>query len=229
MKKLSTQTTTPVTLLGWCYFVFQLLFLGPIVVVINLFLHQPLNETELNIILFVINFIAILIIFRKFLWANFQKVLTAPFQVLKTAGVGFILYDICSVLISYLVYAVDPDFINANDNNIGQMIDSNFALMSICTVLLVPVVEETLYRGLLFRCLYEKNAAMGYILSTAIFALIHVVGYIGSVDALTLCLCFAQYLPAGVFLAWSYVKSDSIWTPILIHMAVNQIGILAMR
>ena len=38
-----------------------------------------------------------------------------------------------------------------------------------------------------------------------------------------------QYLPAGLCLAWSYAKSDTIFAPILIHALVNAWGIYEMR
>ena len=229
MKRITIQTTSLETALGWFYFVFQLLFLGPALVVINVFLPNPLSNTTLNILLFIINFICVVLIFHKFLWKNLQNAIRSGYYTLKIAGLGFILYYICSMLVSFLVYSLDPEFINANDDNVKQMIRDNYTLMSICTVLLVPVVEETLYRGLLFRSLYERNALLGVALSATIFSFIHIVGYIGSYDGFTLALGFLQYLPAGIFLAWSYVKTDSIWVPILIHIAVNQIGILTMR
>ena len=229
MKRITIQTTSLETALGWFYFVFQLLFLGPALVVINAFLPTPLSNTTLNILLFIINFICVVLIFHKFLWKNLQNAIRSGYYTLKIAGLGFILYYICSMLVSFLVYSLDPEFINANDDNVKQMIRDNYTLLCICTVLLVPVVEETRYRGLLFRSLYERNALLGVALSATIFSFIHIVGYIGSYDVLTLSLGFLQYLPASIFLAWSYVKSDSIWVPILIHIAVNQIGILAMR
>jgi membrane protease YdiL (CAAX protease family) len=34
-----------------------------------------------------------------------------------------------------------------------------------------------------------------------------------------------QYIPAGIWLAWSYLKGDTIFVPILIHAAVNYITI----
>ena len=229
MKKLSVPMNPSETVLGWFYFVFQLLFLSVILVVINTLLSEPLTLTQLNILLFLINFFCIMLIFRKFLWKNMQNTFRFPFTTLKTAGVGFLLYYGFSMLVNMVVFFLDPEFANVNDSNIDQMLQENFTLMGVCTVLLVPIVEETLYRGLLFRGLYNKHALLGYVLSTVIFAAIHVVGYIGTYDAFTLCLCFAQYLPAGIFLGWAYVKADSIWAPILIHMTVNQIGILAMR
>ena len=229
MKKISVSMTRSETVLGWSYFVFQLLFLGVILVVINMLLSNPLTETQLNILLFFLNFFCIMLIFRKFLWKNLQNTFRAPFVTLKTAGLGFLLYYGSSILINILIFTLDPEFANVNDSNIDQMLNENYTLMSICTVLLVPVAEETLYRGLLFRGLYNKNALLGYALSTVIFAAIHVVGYIGTYDPYTLLLCFLQYIPAGIFLGWAYAKADSIWACILIHIAVNQIGILAVR
>lgn len=229
MKKLSVPMTRTETVLGWIYFVFQLLFLGAIMVVINLFLPDPLSITELNILLFVINFICIMLIFPKFLWKNLRITASSFFTTLRSAGIGFLLYYGSSILVNMLVFAVKPDFANANDSNISEMLQDNYMLMAICTVLLVPIAEETLYRGLMFRSLYNRSPLLGYLLSTVLFALIHVVGYIGSYDILTLGLCFLQYIPAGVFLGWAYVNADSIWAPIIIHMTVNQIGILASR
>ena len=102
-------------------------------------------------------------------------------------------------------------------------------MMALCVVVLVPVVEETLYRGLLFGRLYSKNHFLGYAVGTLVFALVHVLGYVGQYDALRLGLCLLQYIPAGLALSWAYVESDSIWAPVLMHMTINLIGMLAMR
>ena len=62
-----------------------------------------------------------------------------------------------------------------------------------------------------------------------VFALVHVVGYIGNASALTLLLCFVQYLPAGYCLAWCYQNTGTILTPILMHMLVNAYGLANLR
>jgi membrane protease YdiL (CAAX protease family) len=56
-----------------------------------------------------------------------------------------------------------------------------------------------------------------------------VLGYIGSADLLTLALCFLQYIPAGLCLAWAYDASGSIFAPVLIHTVINALGILSLR
>ena len=109
------------------------------------------------------------------------------------------------------------------------MADQHYLLMTLGTVLLVPITEETLYRGLIFGTIYRKNAVLGYILSAFIFSAVHVVGYIGLQNTTELLISFVQYLPAGLALGWAYARSGTIWTPILIHAAVNWIGMAAMR
>jgi len=82
---------------------------------------------------------------------------------------------------------------------------------------------------LIFRELYGKSRWAAYLVSIAAFAAVHIIGYLRVYSPMELLLSFLQYLPAGLCLAWSYAKSDTIFAPILIHTAVNAIGISAMR
>ena len=109
------------------------------------------------------------------------------------------------------------------------MVQENFALLTIGTVVLVPITEELLFRGLIFRGIYNRSHFWAYAISAVAFSLPHVVGYIGFYDPLLLLLCFVQYLPAGLCLGWAYARADSIFAPTLMHMIINLIGMLAMR
>ena len=102
-------------------------------------------------------------------------------------------------------------------------------MLVMALVLLVPVVEEAIYRGVIFRGIANRNPFLGYGVSMLLFAAIHIAGYIGQYDTLTLAICLVQYLPAGLILAWAYEKSGTIWCSILIHMTVNQMGMLLAR
>jgi len=101
--------------------------------------------------------------------------------------------------------------------------------MFLGTVILVPSVEECLYRGLIFRNLYGNNKWAAYAVSIAAFAGIHILGYIGVYAPAQLLIAILQYLPAGIWLAWSYVKGNTIFVPIFIHAAVNFITINGFR
>ena len=217
------------TVFGFIYYALQLLIVPTVLLVVNMLLPKPFAEVEINFIFFALNFIVVTLIFRKFLAANFKAALVLPWRTLRYAGIGLGMYFAGNVLFGLLITYVDPDFANINDMSIMAMVQENYALMTIGTVLLVPIVEECFYRGLIFRNLYDKSPVLAYILSMVFFSVAHVMGYVTLVDWTTLGLCFLQYLPAGFALAWSYRRSGALFTAILIHMTVNQVGMLAMR
>ena len=217
------------TVFGLIYFVLQLLILPSIFLVVNMLLTNPLSETTIQALVFAVNFLAVLIIFRKFLAANFRLLLENPWYVLRCAGIGAVIYMVGNSIFSIVTTIIDPTFSNVNDAVIMEMVQENFGLMTLSTVVLVPVAEECFYRGLMFRNIYDKSPWFAYALSMVLFSLAHVVGYITMYDVRTLTICFFQYLPAGFALAWAYRRSGSIFASILIHMSVNQVGMLLMR
>ena len=188
-----------------------------------------MSETGVNILFFLINFVTVVFLFRKFLWENFSPVRESPWNVLRWAGIGFVIYMVGNTMFGWMVPLIDPDFANINDAVIMDMVQSHYGLMTVGTVILVPVAEECFYRGLVFRGIYEKSPVLAYIASMVFFSLAHVLGYVTLMDFGTLVLSFIQYLPAGFALAWAYRRSGSLFASILIHMSVNQVGMLLMR
>jgi membrane protease YdiL (CAAX protease family) len=77
--------------------------------------------------------------------------------------------------------------------------------------------------------LYPKSHSAAYLLSTAIFSAIHILGFVGIYSSLDLILAFVQYIPAGLILAWVYRRSGSIFAPILMHAMINAVGMFAHR
>lgn len=227
--KLSISMSRKEVIFGWLLMAGQLLILPVIAVTVNGVLPAPVSDAQMNIALFVLEFLLATVIFRKFLRASARRALGSPFRCLRFAALGLLLYYIGSFVVSLVIGYIDSDFSNINDSNISILAQDNYTLMFLCTVLLVPVTEELLYRGLIFRGLQKKNRLLAYLVSAAVFSLIHVVGYIGLTSTTTLLLCLLQYIPAGLSLCWAYEKADTIWAPILMHMTVNQISISLMR
>lgn len=229
MKKLSVTTTYREKLWGWIYLVLQLFFLPVIFVAANLYLNLNLSDAELNFMLFVTNIVVVALIFHRFIIKNGKIALKKPLSIIATALAGFCFFIVSNSVISIGIQYIDPEFFNVNDSYISSMVTTDFPLMLIGTVLLVPITEEVLYRGLIFAGLYNRNRFLAYLVSTLFFAALHIIGYIQSYSPLQLALCLIQYLPAGICFGWAYAKTDSIWTPILIHMINNTIAVLSMR
>ncbi len=227
--KLSISMTRREYLFGWAYLLVDLFALPLLLNAGNLHLPKPLSETELNLVYFLVNFLVVLIIFHKFLGKSLRQAIRNPWRCLRFAVLGFILYYLAMIAVSYGITYIKPDFVNVNDAAVMDMTQEQYTLMSIATVFLVPVTEETLFRGILFQGFHKRSRLLAYAVSVLVFSVIHISGYIGTQDTLTLLLCFVQYLPASIALAWAYEKADTILAPMLIHMTVNQIGISAMR
>lgn len=229
MKHLTISMTNRETRFGWICLLVQLFCLPSFLSLGNQLLAAPLSESLINFLYFTLSFCLILLVYHRFLFDSLKHALQNVWRTLRYAFFGFLLYKIGTYLLSIVIYACMPDFFNVNDSSIAGMGSEYFGLLSIGIIFLVPITEETLYRGFIFRWLYGKNHFFAYLLSSLLFAFIHIFGYIGLFPPMQLLLCFLQYLPAGLCLAWSYAKADTIWAPILIHIAVNQTGIAAMR
>ena len=230
MKIHSPQLTSIEFIIGFIYYILQLIVIPALLIVVNMFLLPiPCSEAVMNFIFFAVNFFAVVLIFRKFLWKNLKVALNQPRKVLRFSFYGLIIYFFGTSVITTVNLWLSPNFANINDQSIMLMMEDHFALMVIGTVLLVPIAEELFYRGLMFRQLFDRRPILAYLLSMSIFSAIHVAGYVGMTDWLTLLLCFFQYLPASFALAWSYHRSGSIFTSVLTHTVVNLIGMLAMR
>ena len=210
---------------GFCYLAFQLLLLPSALYWVNDQIATPVAESELNFLYYMINFLAVLLIFHDFLARSLSQLFHHPIDALQALILGFVAYYVCFYVIDWLVSLLVPGYTNYNDESIAALSRGNYFLTFIGTVVLVPIAEECFFRGLIFRNLYKKSHWAAYCISIVAFAAIHILGYIGQYSAAELVIAVIQYIPAGVWLAWSYIKGDTIFVPILIHAAVNYITI----
>ncbi len=206
---------------GWCWMLFYLLALPSLLYRLSESLPHRLSDTALNGLFYLINFVAVSLIFGSFLRQSLRHALKRPGALVKAVIVGLCAYALGTWAVTQMACLIVPGFSNANNEAIIRMGKNGWELMTLGTVLFAPVAEECLFRGLLFRRIYPEKPAAAWALSMLAFAAIHVTGYLGIVPALTLLLCFAQYLPAGAALAWAYTEADTIWAPIALHCLIN--------
>ena len=85
------------------------------------------------------------------------------------------------------------------------------ACFGLAAVVLAPVVEEMLFRGILFSWLKKIGpASVAYLMSSALFAVIHI-------NLVT----FIPLLFLGLVLAWLMEWTDNLLAPILAHAVFN--------
>ena len=211
------------------YLLFQLFFL-PSVVSTALALFWPgATSLHLNLICWGINFMAVMGIFHRFLWKSLKHARKNYKDILLTAVVCYFVYQALSITLSMILIILFPNFFNVNTANIAGIAKQNHLLIFLGTVVLVPIVEETFYRGIIFGLLERRNTVLAYVVSILMFCLIHVMGYVGHYSPLHLLICTLEYIPAGLVMAACYHHTGNILTPTLIHMAVNARAMLSMR
>ena len=88
-----------------------------------------------------------------------------------------------------------------------------FAMLALAAVL-IPFVEEVVYRRLLFGVLRPLGVWAALILTAAIFAAMH--GFIYGFPAL---------FGLGAVFQWQYLRSGNLWTSTLTHMIFNAVSL----
>ena len=217
------------TLSGFIYLAFQFLCLPSLLRWCNRQFDFGLSTAELNFVFYLINFLAVILIFHNFLGHNLTQVTQHPAYFCQAVILGLFAYYACLWAVDWVMDLLTPGFSNYNDAAIADMSRGSYFLMLVGTVILVPPAEECFYRGLVFRNLYGKSRWAAYVVSMLVFAAIHILGYIGMYSPLELCMAVLQYLPAGLCLAWAYTKAGTIFAPILIHACINYLTIQRLR
>lgn len=214
--------------LGWVFLALEILVLPRLFPMVNALLPKPLNSAQLNFAFFVTNFLVVLLIFHEFLLENLRRFRKNIWRNLVVIALGFSVYTFVSVLMGLLVTYFAPDFVNANDANVAAVSQNAPLLMGLGTAVLVPPTEETLFRGLLFGEPARKNKLVGWVVSTGVFAMVHVTGYIGVYTPKMMALALLQYLPAGIILAGCYCLGGSLVASVGVHALVNLCSYLTM-
>ena len=187
-------------------------------------LELRISAATLNLIYFLVNFLAVALIFRRWLIASLSGVSRRFWPFVQAVILGFVFYYALAWVLGLVLQLLRLSVVSPNDQIVSGLASGNFYLMIACTVLLAPLVEETLFRGLIFGNLHQKSRLLAYVLSMLLFSALHVWQYVGQVGWRTAILAAVGYLPAGVALGWTYEKSDTIWAPMLVHSLINAVS-----
>ena len=92
---------------------------------------------------------------------------------------------------------------------------------AVLVLVLIPVIEEALFRGLVFGSLRRYSRVLAYVVTILGYALACVWRYaieLGDPRYLLLTVC---YLPMSAALTWCYDNGGSIWGSVGLHTAIN--------
>ena len=229
-KKTAAHMSSGEQLAGVVFFVIYLLVLPfatePLFTLAEKLLKTDISAGLQSAVYYYVLFAVTLIVFHGYLARTTRKALDGVGSVLRTVLCGMVAFYGLNELVFRLTQLFIENRTNLNDMAISAQIDDAPRTTLLIVIFLAPFVEEVLFRGLVFGGLKGRNRVAAYIVSCGLFALLHVWQFaVVSQDA-TYLLLMVQYLVPGLVLAAVYDRSDTLWAPLILHMAANAMAAL---
>jgi uncharacterized protein len=158
---------------------------------------------------------------RRLTWRILGPVAPGWLPVAIGVGVG-----VGGTLVAYLLNGVLAALLGAEDPVEQQLLQDVLAggaatfLAVVAAVVMAPIAEEVLFRGLMFQALRRRLGLWpAALLSSLAFTLVHVEILTSQPVAL------AGLFVLGVVFAWSFHRSGSLVVPILAHAVFNGVSL----
>lgn len=185
-----------------------------------------MDTTTLNVVYYALSFALSLVLLGRFLKREFYALTENLSGTIFGVLIGYLLLTALSNLVYYLLLAVlNGESINPNDEAVIDAVQTSSGAMIAVAVLLGPVVEETIFRGVLFGSLRSKSRVAAYLVSWLIFSVYHLWQYAVADPDPRLLIMLLDYLPASLALGWAYERSRNLWCPIVVHALINLISV----
>lgn len=209
---------------GWVFFALYVLLFPWVMGWVQRSFHGELPVAEANVVYYLLSATLVFLVFWTFLKHGFHLLLDWLPENLFAFGTGLAGWAVLSFLAGLIPLPVkNPNLLSYPEQ---------YALAPLATVVilvvLMPVVEEPLFRGLLFGTSRRYSRILGYVLSTLVYALYCVWQFVytyGTIDFRYL-LLIVEYLPMSLALTWCYDNGGSIWSPIALHVVINAVTLV---
>ncbi len=206
------------------------IFLLPLfIAMLDFYMPGLLTDISANIVYYGFSFGFCLICMWSYLRRGFDLLLD-NFR-LNTVSIfsSYIVYMLFALLVSvFLLWILGDNLSNPNNAAVELTAGESYGVMLGLTVFIAPIVEEILFRGVLFGSLRKKSRAAAYIISIVLFGFSHLWQYALVEMDVKLLIYIIQYIPAGYVLARLYEKTSCIWLPIFFHMGINLAAMLTI-
>lgn len=225
--------TFPETPWGWRDLLFGILFIGGGIVALNVaalaldhFFHISIQTNNTALMIFVIVQDLIVVIGAALFSVARYRVSWACLGLRRYAVAFGCLLSAALLALSYVIrfcYTLVVLFLGLQlqPQPVIERLDTSgagFPLAFFAAALLAPVAEEIFFRGFLYGGLRKRIGVAGaMIASTLFFTALH--------------FSIAVFIPLfclGLFLAWLYEKTGSLYPGIILHASNNALALLAL-
>ena len=232
-QSISTQSLIEgVLLLIPTYLIFGNYICTALVLIINNTFNMNMSSDMMTVLLnvlfdFLLMMMAIMI-FKKELRSQFlqlkrRKINDFLMDVVIGVGMIYILNILGNIITLLTTNTVGS---SANQTSITSLLTVAPLLMVLCIVIFAPVLEELIFRLMLFTGSYNYLGRIpAYIISAGLFGFLHIYSslFAGNLSEI---LQIFPYLFMGLGLCFVYEKSNNIYVPIMAHAIINLISVM---
>ena len=180
-----------------------------------------ISQITVNVIYYAVGLAFVMIVMFSFLRGGYDVLVDRLRHCALTLAVGMLAVYALELLASMVLMALGDTVTNPATQETAELAKKSFYTLKALAVFVGPIVEETLFRGVLFGALRTRSRAAAYVLSVVMFSLYHVWQFAFIYQDWTMLLYAIQYVPVSIVLTWCYERSGSIWTSIFFHMGYN--------
>jgi len=214
---------------GWIYLILHTFVISILLSMLGGWLiytmDYEIEEYWADVAYYGLGFAFLLIAMNSFLRHNFSAFLDNPGATVYAVFLGYTMYLLGNVIVQMVVEGIAGTDPNPNSAAINDSALLSPGPMLAVGVFLAPVVEEILFRGVLFGTIRQRRRVTAYIVSALVFSFYHLWSYFLFDFDWRLFLYILQYIPGGLVLCWAYEKGGSIWSSIFLHMLINFISL----
>lgn len=166
-----------------------------------------------------------LLVFRSYLGRTTELLLSDALSALLATGQGLVAFYGLNELLCRVLRLAGRSGTSLSDVPISAQGGTAPQATALLAVLLVPFLEEVLFRGYVFGNLRGRSRLAAYAVSCAAFAGLYIWRFAAVDPSPESLLLMLQYLVPGAVFAWCYERSGTLWASILAHVAVNALAV----
>ncbi len=182
-----------------------------------------LTAAQVNLVYYGVSFVLTVAFLFRFLRLSFPRFFKNFGGTVSTIVLAFVAYYALSYLVSLVQNLLSGNFSLPPIGGAGKL---NRDVLTIISLLLAPVAEEVLFRGVAFGVTRKSSRIFAYIFSLILFSVYHIFWDAVGSFSWSLLWTALHFLPASLVLCWSYERSGSIWTPIVLHILFNCLSLV---
>lgn len=209
------------------YLLVMPLLLERIYAAVGTLLDTEISKTPGDTLYCCLLFAAALLLFRRFIGKDISLFFSDLNRSFSTVGMALLFFYGANELFFRLCRRFVANVTDLNDIPIIAQTEHTPA-SALMLLLIVPYVEELLFRGLVFGWLAPKSRAVAYVASALLFAFGHVFVFFANGMGTVYLAVMLQYLIPGFVFAWACQRGGSVAASFLVHAAVNALAFISM-